>query len=45
MTTKYIAIQIETHPDRFIENAFGPFDTPEEAHTYADKQFMIWILW
>lgn len=31
----HIVIEVEKHPDRIIENTYGPFNTYEEADMFA----------
>lgn len=34
--TQYIVYAIEKHPDRIIDDSYGPFDTYEEANQFAN---------
>lgn len=33
---KYMVIKEETHPDRCIDETYGPFDSYSEADTFAE---------
>lgn len=35
----WIVLEIETHPDRCIDEAFGPFDDVKAAEQFAEVQY------
>lgn len=36
MTEKYCIIKVETHPDRIVEDIYGPYDDYSSARNAAD---------
>lgn len=37
----FIVLEIENHPDRGIDDSYGPFDTHDEAKAFADDMFYV----